>query len=151
MPSSPAIPVTPAGVHNLGHCVMESPIDIFAKRSMQDDAPRHDTTNRPYNDRSWVMEPIDPNQQSSEDHFHRAPVCATESLLNGLPPVSQHLSFYAKRAGQKFKPYQPGGHVPTALEHCFVTKNILKRNEADISLIDVHQVLPLSTPQVTSY
>ncbi|KAG2087031.1 uncharacterized protein F5147DRAFT_781456 [Suillus discolor] len=56
-----------------------------------------------------------------------------------LPPVIYHMSCYAKRASSRFKPYQPGKHVPTALENCFLAKNILKRNEADISLIDVQQ------------
>ncbi|KAG2120022.1 hypothetical protein DEU56DRAFT_928662 [Suillus clintonianus] len=56
-----------------------------------------------------------------------------------LPPVIYHMSCYAKRASSRFKPYQPGRQVPTALEHRFMKKNILKRNEADLSLIDVQQ------------
>ncbi|KAG2096314.1 uncharacterized protein F5147DRAFT_656629 [Suillus discolor] len=56
-----------------------------------------------------------------------------------LPPVIYHMSCYAKCASSRFKPYQPGKHVPTALEHRFLAKNILKHNEADISLIDVQQ------------
>jgi hypothetical protein len=88
---------------------------------------------------------IDSNskQQSS------APLGVTDPFSNALPPSSQHFEFYAKRAARRFRPYQPG--EPSALEHRFTTKNILKRNEADISLIDVGQVLSPSTPQVASY
>jgi hypothetical protein len=62
------------------------------------------------------------------------------SELGSLPPVIQHMSCYAKRASARFKPYLPGRHVPTAVEHRFMTKNVLKRHEADISLVDVQQV-----------
>ncbi|KAG1778270.1 hypothetical protein EV702DRAFT_1044593 [Suillus placidus] len=61
------------------------------------------------------------------------------SQLGDLPPAIQHMSCYAKHASSRFKPYQPGKHVPTALEHRFMTKNVLKHHEADMSLVDVQQ------------
>lgn len=61
--------------------------------------------------------------------------------LRGLPPVTEHMSCYAKHASSRFKPYQPGKHTPSALEHRFMTKNVLKRHDADLSLVDIQKVL----------
>lgn len=85
---------------------------------------------------------IDPNQPCFEipSPNDAAAIHSNSSLPEGFPPVMQHLSLYTSRAVPKFQPRLPGGDTPTALEHRFMTKNILKRNEADISLIDVHQV-----------
>ncbi|KAG1900172.1 uncharacterized protein F5891DRAFT_980456 [Suillus fuscotomentosus] len=130
MVSSPVITVSPAGASKFHHCAMELPTEVFTKRSVQDDT-HHDSTKHPYDDHSWVLEPTGFNKQSSEESLHGAAVLPTQSLPNGLPPVSQHLSLYAKRASRKFRPYQRGGHVPTALEHRFMMKNMLKRDEAD--------------------
>ncbi|KAG1789842.1 uncharacterized protein HD556DRAFT_1446632 [Suillus plorans] len=136
MLSSPVISTSPAGVD---HCVavFGSPADIFAKRSVQDDTH---ATIRPHNPKSCsrVMEPIDSNQRSFEETF-RASVPTIQSLPNGLPPASRHMSFYARRASLKFKPYQLGGRTLTALEHRFTMKSLLKRNETDINMMDVHQ------------
>lgn len=62
------------------------------------------------------------------------------SQLGDLPPVVNHMSCYAKRASSRFRPYQPGKRVPTALEHRFIAKSLLKQHEADLSLEDVQQV-----------
>ncbi|KAG1880228.1 hypothetical protein C8R48DRAFT_767032 [Suillus tomentosus] len=134
MVSSPVIALPPA---KYDHCTQEPPTDIFAERSLQNDVPCDDVTKHSYHDQSWSQYPTKSNRQSSEEYLHGTAPNSTQSLPNGLPPVSQHLSFYATCAGPKFKPYQPGR--PTALEHRFMTKNLLKRDEADISLIDVRK------------
>ncbi|KAG1727546.1 hypothetical protein EDD22DRAFT_853402 [Suillus occidentalis] len=64
---------------------------------------------------------------------------ASSKIPRSLPPVTRHMALYANRAAPRFKPYQLGGRFPTALENRFTTKYILKHNDADISLIDVHQ------------
>ncbi|KAG1890548.1 uncharacterized protein F5891DRAFT_1198122 [Suillus fuscotomentosus] len=127
MSSSPVISAPPpVGVSSPVHFekVLGVPADIFPKRSIQDhdDAPH--VTKRPYydNDHSRIMGPINPNQSSFEESCSGGQRCATQSLPKGLPP-----------------PYQLGGHVPTALEHRVMTKNLLKCNEVDLSLVDVHQ------------
>ncbi|KAG2137473.1 hypothetical protein DEU56DRAFT_912680 [Suillus clintonianus] len=92
-----------------------------------DDNSVHDSTHhaqRHHNNSSRGMRTIDPNSPDDSS-------C--------LPPVVYHMSYYAKRASSRFRPYQLGKQVPTALEHRFMMKNILKHNEADISLIDVQQ------------
>lgn len=141
--SSPVIP----RASKLDHGSTQILIENFAAQSMHDDPPLRGVTRRPCNGHSRVvMESIiDSNskQQSS------VPFYATDPFSNALPPSSQHMEYYAKRAARRFRPYQSG--EPSALEHRFTTKNILKRNEADISLIDVSQVLSPSTPQVASY
>ncbi|KAG1886907.1 uncharacterized protein F5891DRAFT_988610 [Suillus fuscotomentosus] len=127
MSSSPVISAPPpVGVSSPVHFekVLGVPADIFAKRSIQDHDDTPHVTKHPYydNDHSRIMGPINPNQSSFEESCSGGQRCATQSLPKGLPT-----------------PYQLGGHVPTALEHRFMTKNLLKRNEVDLSLVDVHQ------------
>ncbi|KAG2088171.1 uncharacterized protein F5147DRAFT_658777, partial [Suillus discolor] len=61
------------------------------------------------------------------------------SQLEGLPPIVQHMSCYAKRASSRFKPYRLGRHVPNALEHRFMAKSVMKHPDGVISLADVQQ------------
>jgi len=149
--ASPVFSAFSTAVLNPVYCEtgLGSPAGIFAKQSVQDDAPR---VTKPLpshcnNDHSRIMEPLNFNQQPFNESSLDPLSCATQSPLpKGLPPVTRHMSCYARRAGPKFKPYQLGGKLPTALEHRFTTKNLLKRNEADLSLVDVHQVLSSSIP-----
>ncbi|KAG1853936.1 hypothetical protein DFJ58DRAFT_728070 [Suillus subalutaceus] len=92
---------------------------------------------RSCDDHNRIMEPINSNQRSLSDNPSRSSAYATVST--SLPPVTSHMSCHAKCAASRFKPYQLGGHVPTALEHHFTMKNLVKGNEADLSQIDVHQ------------
>lgn len=105
--------------------------DLFTNQSAHNDAPK---VKRPHNER--IMEPLPFNQRSlatCED----SDVYATPRL----PPVVHHMSCYAKRSRPRFRPYQLGGNTPTALEHRFTSKYLLKRSEADMSLVDVQKVL----------
>ncbi|KAG2049221.1 hypothetical protein BDR06DRAFT_1012327 [Suillus hirtellus] len=77
-------------------------------------------------------------QQSLRENLSSTSVCETLYSTH-LPPITSHMSFYAKCAASRLKPYQLGGQVPTALEHCFTMKNILKGSDVDLSEIDVHQ------------
>jgi hypothetical protein len=147
MSSSSVNPAYPEVSGNLGHCetMLGSPTTsqshLFAERPAQPQGGAPDVK-RPCNDHcSRIMEDIDPNQRYFETPSpNDAGIHSVPSLPEGFPPVMQHLSLYASRAAPKFQPRQPGDDTPTALEHRFTMKNILKRNEADISLIDVHQV-----------
>lgn len=96
MSSSPVVSTSPTGLPNPAHCEMElgSPVDIFAKQSVQDEAP----------------------------HVSNRPCCDSDDQIMG--DVNSN---------------QPGEHVLTALERRFMMKNLLKRSEADLSLVDVRQ------------
>lgn len=100
---------------------------------MQNDTPRN---KRPHHER--IMDPIHFNQQSP-----RTRICE-ESFIHTtrLPSVIRNMPCYARRARTRFNPYQEG-HGPSALEIRFVEKNLLKRNEADLNLADVQQVLSI--------
>ncbi|KAG1876121.1 hypothetical protein C8R48DRAFT_768962 [Suillus tomentosus] len=89
---------------------------------------------QPRDDHSRKMTLIDSNQQPLPDKLSRSSVSQSK-----LPPVTSHMSCYAKRAVSRFKPYQLGGHAPTALEHRFTMRNISKGNEVDLSEIDIQK------------
>ncbi|KAG1848801.1 hypothetical protein C8R48DRAFT_677182 [Suillus tomentosus] len=93
---------------------------------------QHDNTKvkHPHNER--IMEPIPSNQQSLAT-FENDDLFATPHL----PPVVRNMSCYARRSRSRFKPYQLGDHIPTALEHRFTEKYLRKHDEADLSFIDV--------------
>lgn len=113
----------------------------------QDDIPSSHANHHYMDRKRMVTEPMDPNQHSFESPLQNESPLHNDtndinpsSLPPGLPPVIGHLSCYANRASTKFMPKLSGGNKPTALEHRFLTKNILKRDEADISLMDIQQV-----------
>jgi hypothetical protein len=93
-------------------------------------------------DHSRILECINSNRVSLEPppNMKGTTPRASSNIPSSLPPVTRHMALYANRAAPRFRPYQLGGRFPTALENRFATKFILKHNEADVSLIDVHQV-----------
>lgn len=136
--SSLVIPIPP-DESTLDHNRLASDLhgrDPFANRMVRHGSKHHDNfIKRPgHNER--IMEPL-PSNQKSLATYEDSDNYATPRL----PPVLQHMSCYARRSRPRFKPYQLGGNTPTALEQRFASKYILKRSEADMSLVDVQKVL----------
>ncbi|KAG1777846.1 hypothetical protein EV702DRAFT_1196633 [Suillus placidus] len=122
--SSPLVSTFPTAVLSPVYCetVLGSPANIFAKLSdVQDDVqvprvtmplPSH------HNDHNQIIEPIKYNQHSFKESSLGPLSCATQSPIpKGLPPVTRHMgeSSYCSR------------------------KNLLRRNEADLDLIDLQK------------
>jgi hypothetical protein len=137
--SSLTIPVSHSEF-SLDHHRAVSDLYGSGHQSVQNDTLRN---KRPHHER--IMDPLPSNQQST-----RTRICEDSFIhTTRLPSVIRNLPCYARRARTRFNPYQLGEHGPSALETRFVEKNLLKRNEADLNLADVQQVL--STINITDH